>query len=316
MTQDPMREVEALKKRLFVYQNIVLLLVLSTLTTFFLFPLLNKKKRTATDVDLLMEKLPAVTSLPFYKEVSNIISPLAYSGMKILLRPNAKLKIDFKQNAWRIVNYHQYDENNKIKLEEGRYGLCGQLASYIRDDISKIFGRNYTIRLVQASQAGYFLLPQSSHYVLSAQSKVDGKQYIIDPSFHRYGSVETFDDYFFFNSYDSIEPIEKGETDAVFRVSVATPLLIVNDYMIDLQVDRYENHFDKDNFVIAVSATKQYKYSGRRIFVLMMRNGQPAKFENKELGRRFFSPVEYDQLTNLVFSWFKEVIESSRSVPV
>ena len=113
------------------------------------------------------DSVPALQDAPYYKEIMDIIRPLDYSVIpSLVLQSNIKLSIDFTNKTWSLLNFHQFDSNGNIILDYGRYGLCGELASYTYNRIKYFFNDRYVIKFAQVSESGFFLTPNSSHAVL------------------------------------------------------------------------------------------------------------------------------------------------------
>lgn len=231
---------------------------------------------------------------PYSEEIKKIIKPLRYSGFYTLLRPEVRISLDFDKKTWRLHNIHRFDKEGNVVLEKGKSGVCGDLAAYVYNKVKPIFGDHYKISFVRAAESGYFLGPQSSHMILEiVKPSIFGQtEYILDPSFRRYGNKENYEEYLFYERAMRLS-LEKDE---VFNISQLTPIVIKKEFLIGLVVDGSGDKFDKDNFTLAITATRRFKYAGRYILALRRRNGQEEMFENKNLRATLLSKGEYDQL--------------------
>jgi len=242
-------------------------------------------------------------SLPHYQEVENIIRGLSYNGFYALLRSDVDLEIDFDKRQWLLKNIHNFDSEGRVTLEKGRYGLCGQLSDNVARRIQPLFGDQYSMVFVHCAESGYFLGPRSSHYVLKLTDSANpGNVFVIDPSFARYGRLEAFEDYLFYDASDRIF----FEKDVFFAAGVAMPIVIRRDFIVDLSVEGGEDEFDRDNFTIALVCTRRYRFSGRYIFALRLIHGLPQVYENKALAEFLLDEGMYKTLKARLTGWFVE----------
>ncbi|MDD5668884.1 MAG: hypothetical protein PHE58_02485, partial [Candidatus Omnitrophica bacterium] len=120
------------------------------------------------------EDIPA-DDIPHYKTVMTIVQPLRYSGLPMFLREDVRLTIDSTKQIWKISNLHRFNSKGNVVLEDNRYGLCGELAGYVYQNIKTLFDNKYSISFLRVSESGYFLSPQSSHIVLLINDKENPK---------------------------------------------------------------------------------------------------------------------------------------------
>jgi len=235
---------------------------------------------------------------PYSKEIKKILKPLKYSGFYTLVRPEVRISLDFDKRTWRLHNIHRFDKEGNVILEKGRCGVCGDLAAYTYSKIQPLFGDQYEISFVRAAESGYFLTPQSSHIILEiVKPSIFGqKEYILDPSFHKYGKKENFEEYLFSEKAMFLSFMALKEKDEIFDIGQLTPILIKKGFLIGLIIDGIDGKFDKDNFILAITATRRFKYAGRYILALRIRNGQEEFFENKSLRVALLNTKEYEQL--------------------
>jgi hypothetical protein len=96
-------------------------------------------------------------SAPHAEEVADLIRPLRYSIAPILLRPDVRIDLDFANRKWHIRNLHRFDDHGRIVLEQGRYGVCGELSAYAYDRLKQIFEpERYALSLIRVAESGFF----------------------------------------------------------------------------------------------------------------------------------------------------------------
>lgn len=247
------------------------------------------------------------SSLPFYEEIMDVVEPLEYSIFPDLVRPDVSLSINFNGKFWTLHNIHQTDAQGQIVLKNDRYGLCGELAAYTHRKIKPILKDQYTIEFLRAAESGFFLRPYSSHIILVISDKKTQERYFLDPSFARYGKEEDFEDYLFFDAVDVFAILQEQKTDVSFLADFGTPVLIKENFLLYFMVESVEGKFDKDNFVLAVTANKRYKYSGRYVYALRKRNGEKQTHTNEWLLHRLLTPDEAKKLLDKITEWFNQV---------
>ena len=213
----------------------------------------------------------------------------------------------FDARRWDIHKLHRFDANGDIILDEGRYGLCGELSSYVSNKIKPIFGDNYIVSYSRVSESGFFPIPTATHIVLLIRKKslLSSDTYLLDPSLQRYGNKEDFDDYYYFENFDKLPYISDQYSDAFFEVGRGTPILISHDFLLYFDVQSSKDKFDTDNFIIAVTATQRFKYSGRYVIALRNNNGKAELFENTALVEELFDSEDYVKLRKKLVEFFK-----------
>ncbi len=290
-------------RNLLFYHRLALvlaLLVAATLAAILFIPSLNELTKP--------KALKEDTRIPYYYEIKKIIGDIKYSGFQTLARPEVNLSIDFKNKKWILKNLHRLDAQGHVYLEEGHYGLCGQLSDYVYRKVKPLFGDRYSILFVHSAESGYFLGPRSSHYVLKITEQArPSNVYIIDPSFGRYGRLEDFADYLFYDANDRIY----FENDAVLESPSGLPVLITKGFIVDLSVENTDDKFDPLNFSMTLSATRQYHFSGRYIFALRVKEGNIQWFEDKELAAWLVGNEVYKKLRTRLTGWFIENIRAA-----
>jgi len=247
----------------------------------------------------------STNDVPKYRQIMSLICPLEYSGLPSLLRKDVNLKIDFQARRWRLENIHRFDNDGQIILDGNRYGLCGELAAYTYAKINPLLESDYTIQFARVAESGFFLQPQSSHIALVIANKKTRKLFLLDPSFHRYGPLKEYNNYLFYEYRGDLPFLTAQEKDITFEVDTGTPIFIRNDMIIFLTVESVDEKFDKENFTIAITATRRYHYSGRYVFLIRKKDGQEETFENTILAKKLFFPEDYKNLITGILYWEK-----------
>lgn len=246
---------------------------------------------------------------PHYQEIWELIQPLRYNGLYALIRPEVSITPDFERNVWRINNLHRFNDKGEIILEDNRYGLCGELSTYVYEKVKPLLGKKEVLNFARVAESGFFLTPQATHTVLilTDNSGSQQKNYIIDPSLSRYADRNDLDDYMIFDVHNTNPLLEGNSKNAFYSVDQGAPVLIEGDYLVSLMMEKSGSRFDKNNFVLALSATERYKYCGRYLLALRNDNGQAEIFENTALIRQILKPEEYKSLREKMFSWFQQL---------
>lgn len=244
---------------------------------------------------------------PHYDEIMKIIDPLEYSGVPVMVRPQVSLSLDFEHWHWVLHNIHEYDSQGTVILEQGRYGLCAELATYVFEKIKPLLDARYEAQFAMVTESGFFAKGQSNHIVLLLVDKTDKQVYMIDPSFHKYGVFKDFKEYQVVNIQDSLSFVKDRSHDLSFNVDQAIPLYIKNDALLSFSVTSVDGHFDKDNFILVIAANRRYKYAGQDIVVVGRRNKEFEDYENKAILNQLLTPQEIKVLFDKLKSWIHEL---------
>lgn len=288
------KQLAVLKTTVFLY-NVFFIMAIG-IVVFLAFPGLKKWLTPAAQTN---EKLP------YYAEIMQVLNSVEYSGFPDLLKQETTLSIDFEKREWTLHNIHKFDNQGKIILKDGRYGLCGELAAHTQNKLQPILAKekHFKIKFVRAAESGYFLTPQSSHTAVVLSDTAKGQDYLLDPSFHRYGKIEDFDEYLYFGTFDTLPFLEGKIADVNFPADSATPLLIRHDYMLNFSVESTSGKFDKDNFILGVGANRRYKFSGRYIYALRRVDGVEQMFQNEWLAEEVLTHNEFSALKKKMQEW-------------
>lgn len=232
------------------------------------------------------------TQLPYQQEIQKLLEGMDYSAFETLTRPDVELRLDFDRKTWTLTKVHRYDAQGNILLEQGRFGLCAELATYMYQHLSPKIKEDHEIRFASATENGFFPTYQSNHIVLLMYDKKDQHIYLIDPSFHRYGNIRDFGEYRIFGVQDSLSFMKDRSEDVTYGVDQAIPLFIKNDFLLSFSVSSVDGKFDKDNYLLAVTANLRHKVAGLNILMVGRYNGKIESFETKGILQEFLDPKQ------------------------
>jgi len=249
---------------------------------------------------------PAPT-LPYYDAIMKIMMPLEYSGVPVMVKPQVALSIDFDKRTWTLQHIHEYDSQGGIILEQGRFGLCAELATYLFEKIKPLLGGRYEVKFAMATESGYFPTAESNHIVLLLMDKSNGQAYIVDPSFHKYAKLKDLPEYQVVNIQDTLSFIKDKSHDVSFSVDQAIPLYIKNDYLLSFAVTSVDGKFNKDNFIFVISANRRHKFAGRDIVLIGRRNKEFEDFQDKSILTGLLSESEINVLFDKLKSWIERI---------
>jgi hypothetical protein len=248
-------------------------------------------------------KVNTKQTLPFEEKINQIMGSVNYSGIQALMRPEVVLKIDFKKRAWTLSHIHQYDAKGDIVLEQGRHGLCADLATYVYQEIKSDLTDDYEIRFASSTESRYFPNYESNHIVLLMSNKADQNIYLIDPSFRQYGNIKEFNQYKIFGTQENLTFLKEKAADESYLVDQARPLLIKEDLLLSFSVLSVDGKFDQDNFMFTLSVTRQNQTGDLSLLLIGKRNGQIESFENRSLLGEFINPQEIQNLHRKLTMW-------------
>jgi len=246
-------------------------------------------------------------SPPFYDTIMKIMGPLEYSGVQVMVKPQVTMNIDFAHRMWTLRNIHEYDSQGGIILEQGHYGLCAELATFLFEKIKPLLNGQYEVKFAMVTESGFFAAGQSNHIVLLLVDKSNNQVYLIDPSFHKYARMKDLTEYHVINIQDTLSFVKDQSHDVSFGVDQAIPLYIKNDFLLSFAVTSVDGKFDKDNFIFVISANRRYKFGGRDIVGIGRRNKEFEDFEDKSLLDQLLTPQEIKVLFDKLKTWIEEV---------
>lgn len=252
---------------------------------------------------------------PYYTQVKKIIDGQYYSGLAAMLRDDVYLDLDFKGKKWFIRNLQRYEENGQAILEMGKYGTCGQLAYYTYHQIRPLFDQRYNIRFIRVSESQYFPVGKGLHFALKItdlSNPFEPVTYILDPAFRKYGPIDEFVSYEFYESESVLEFAARRGPDEVHPVNNGTPIYIRRSHLLSLSVDDVEGRYDKNNFMIRISALKKHNYANHGLYAIRMRDGRIEFREDKELIEKLLPEEQHRVLRKLADKFFDQLSRNSK----
>lgn len=238
--------------------------------------------------------------------VEKVIQPLRYSGYPDFIRPEVSLDMDFEGGKWALLNIHRFDPQGNLLLNEGRYGICGDLAIYTYQKILPHFPpEKYRIEFAKVVESSFFQEATGGfHFVLrivdlEAGRTAEGeyrKVYILDPALRRYGSPEYFDSYKPIGPAPLLDSLEARERHSYFAVDTGPPILVNRNVILSLYVVREEGRFDPDHYAVVLAATRRYHFVQKDLFVIRKRGGKLTVEEKDSPIKKLIQRRPYDQL--------------------
>lgn len=251
--------------------------------------------------------------VPREQEIRDVIKDLRYSGLPGLLRPEVRLEADFENRRWRLLNIHRFDASGRVLLDEGRYGICGDLAAHTFQEIQPLFDHRYSIRIVNAAESSYFPTGIGTHMVIRIRditSPAAPKTYILDPSFRRYGPETEFLDYRFFKDMSYMDLMRKQSEHEERSVGNAMPIFIRKNILLSLLLDDVDGRFDPQNVALAVTATKKHEYASKVIMGARLRNGRMETSGDEALAGELLSDDEAKKIRQRFLTLFRQAAEA------
>jgi hypothetical protein len=236
-----------------------------------------------------------------------IMAPLEYSGVPVMVNPQVALSVDFGHRTWTLQNIHEYDSQGGIILEQGRFGLCAELATFLFEKIKPLLDARYVVKFAMVSESGFFSAGQSNHIVLLLVDKSDNQVYLIDPSFHKYAPIRDLPEYHVINIQDTLSFVKDKSHDVSFGVDQAIPLYIKDDFLLSFSVTSVDGKFDKDNFIFVIAANQRYKFGGRDIVLIGRHNKEFEDFQDKKILNQLLTAQEINVLFDKLKSWIEKI---------
>lgn len=224
-----------------------------------------------------------------------------------MVKPQVGLSVDFGHWTWTLHNIHEYDAQGRVILEQGRFGLCAELATFLFEKIKPMLDARYEVKFAMVTEPGFFASDLSNHIVLLLVDKSDKQAYLIDPSFRKYGKMKDLPQYHVLNIQDTLSFVKDQSHDISFGVDQAIPLYIKNDFLLSFAVTSVDGKFDRDNFIFAISANRRNKFVGRDIVVIGRHNKEFEDFEDKAILDQLLTPEEIKVLFDKLKIWIRQV---------
>ena len=251
--------------------------------------------------------------MPHLDTIKDIVAPLRFSFVPTLMRPEVRISVDFRNGTWRMHNIRKFDADGAFVLEQGRYGRCPELAYHVYQELIEGLKDNFTIELWRTAESKFFPLMMGEHIVLrlTNTSFLAQNIYIVDPTYHKYGSLDDFDSYYFVGPHHFI-PFKNRNTDETLAVGAGSPILLATKFMISLAVVSADGVFDEENFGIGLYLSRPYKYRSRLMFQVRKKGGETQIGEVDRLTKAM-KAKEYYQLRDRTIQLFERI--TGESVP-
>ena len=242
-------------------------------------------------------------NLPHYHEIMEVIRPLNYSGFYAIQKPGITLSIDFKRRTWTVHNIRRYAPDGTLLLDEGRNGLCAELAYYTFQKIKPLLSKPWQIKFARTTESGFFFDVESNHVVLVLGDPETQAAYLLDPSFHQYGTTAEFSQYTILAAKDDLPSFEQKDPDTTLAVDHSFPLLIRNNSLVLLSVESISGFVDPKNIMLAISSRRRYEASDHYLMVLRREGGQTKWFENEDDAKGLLTEKEIDEIRKRFIAW-------------
>lgn len=254
--------------------------------------------------------------------VREALKPLRYTGLPDFLRSDVSVSIDFQARAWSLRNIHRFDENGRVILNEGRYGVCGDLAAYAYQKIKPVFGSGYKIEFLKVADSSFFKPGAGSHIILriiDLQAGSEGsdyrKVYLLDPALRRYGVPELFPDYWPEQTLSELPFAVQKNPDETFVLGEGPPILINRNAFVMLQIKAVDGKFDRDNFRFVLAMKRRYEYSSESLFEIGKKDGRPFQIEPDIQTSKYVRPATLRKLIKRTANLFLEAGLQASGVP-
>ena len=258
----------------------------------------------------------AVKEPPYYHKIMEIIRPLNYSLFSIIQKPGVALSVDFKNRTWTLHNIRHYAPNGTLLLDEGRNGLCAELAYYTFLKIKPFLSKPWEIKFARATEPNFFSAIKSNHVVLILGNSATQATYLLDPSFHNYGGTSEFPQYTVLGAKDDLPSLQRKDPDATLDVDGSFPLLIRNDFLILLSVESVSGFADPENHMIAISFRRRYETPDNYLLVLCKQGSQTKWLENEEALKKLLAPKEIEMIRKKFVEWMDNLSQNPDAVHV
>lgn len=245
--------------------------------------------------------------LPYSEEITKAMDTLEYSGFYVLVKPEVTLNIDFAKRQWTLGHVHQFDKEGKLILDENRYGLCAELATFVYQQIQPILDNRYSLEFAMATQKYFFPTSESNHIVLLMLDQQTKESYLIDPSFHKYGKIKELREYEIISIQEGLSFVKEKAPDVSFMANQAVPLVIRNDLLLTFSTITVDEKFDKENYLFIIQAIQRYKFLRTDIMVAGKYGNRPKFYVNQKFLGELLSEDEINQLISKFKGWIEQI---------
>ena len=240
---------------------------------------------------------------PHYHEIMEIIRPLTYSGFYVIQKPGVTLSVDFKNRTWTLHGIRNYAPDGTLLLDEERNGLCAELAYHTFQKLMPILSKQWKIKFARVTEPDFFSAAESNHVVLILGNPATQATYLLDPSFHHYGSTTEFPQYTVLGAKNELPSFEKKDPDATLAVDASFPLLIRNNSLILLSIKSVSGSLDPENLMFAISSRRRYETSDHYLMALSRQDGQTKWLKNGGAMKKLFTPEEIEGIRKKFVAW-------------
>lgn len=195
-------------------------------------------------------------------------------------------------------------------MENKRYGICSELTAYVLKQIKPFFPEDeYVIKFAQVNETRFYMKPDSVHIVLLIIKKSSEREvFILDPSFKEYGSRDTMGHYYIRQTFDNLPLLVNKGRDQEIVVGGGRVILAANqDSLVSFRIEPVSNKLDRNNFALALTATRRHWYVGRYIYALIMTPTGHEVIENPLLAKRVLTRKDFEFLKKKMLEWFEEI---------
>lgn len=240
------------------------------------------------------------------KAVWKLFEEVSYSSFDVFNDKDVKLAVDFQNEKWLIKNYFKFDERDHIVLNNNS-GACLELVIHAFTELEKDLSKDYHVKFVETIEASTFNNPNSRHWILLLTHKGSGNEYILDPSFKRFGPIDNFDDYRITQVFDRLPRSVVADGHNHFSIADGAPIFMKKGNLIGLIVRPVNGNFNKENFSLGIYAKKPFKFKGHFIYNIGLVNGQYFEKLDEKNAKEFLNQEQVKALKALLIKLYNEI---------
>ncbi len=246
---------------------------------------------------------------PHFDAIMKIMAPLQYSGMNSLLGDDAKILLDFNKRTWSIKTAYSFSTSGNVSLNRENSALCRGLSIYVYQKIQSMFPKEkFEIKFAKVKERNYFFKDGAFHIIILIRDKVKKIEYLLDPSFKRYGRKDDFQEYSFLEEEGPVEFLENARLlQKFFVVNSAEPLFIKDKHMLLFSVESVGEQFDNNHFVLSIAVSKPGYAFEEDVLSVKCEAGKLQVSMNDELQQTLLGKEKRDQLTVKLLDWTNEL---------
>ena len=250
-----------------------------------------------------------VEKAPHFDAVMKIMAPLEYSGLDSFFDSDSKLNIDFNNKTWSMNTVYSFNPSGEIVLSKTNSALCRGLAMYTYQKIKPLFDpERFEIKFAKVKESNYFFREDAMHIILIIRDKNNNQEYLLDPSFKRYGNKNALNEYIVMSDQSSDEFMAYNQIpQKFFLVNKATPLFIQNTYIVLFSVQSHDEKFDKNNFILTIAANKPETSVEEYVLLMKCENGNLKVGRNESLATQLLGQKNDVQLSSKLQQWAQDI---------